>query len=184
MPIFLSQTLAVYITIVAVFCPLLATYSNIDPGGIGLSLTTIIPLLGMLQWGVRQSTETENLLTSVERLLEYKGIKPETSDGKTVSDWPATGEIKMEQVCFSYNGKEDVLKNINLEIKDRERIGIVGRTGAGKSSLTSTLFRLRELRSGKIEIDGIHANTIKLSCLRRGITLIPQEPIIFSNSVR
>ena len=184
MPIFLSQTLAVYITIVAVFCPLLATYSNIDPGGIGLSLTTIIPLLGMLQWGVRQSTETETLLTSVERLLEYKDIEPEKTEGDHHSDWPTNGEIDMKEVCVSYNGKDDVLKDINVQIRAGERIGIVGRTGAGKSSLTSTLFRLRDLRSGKIGIDGIDTRTIELGCLRRGITLIPQEPIIFSNSVR
>lgn len=68
---------SIYITLVAVFCPLLASYSNIDPASIGLSLTTIIPLLEMVQYGVRQSTETETLLTSVERLMEYNDIPPD-----------------------------------------------------------------------------------------------------------
>ena len=175
---------SIYITLVAVFCPLLASYSNIDPAGIGLSLTTIIPLLGMLQWGVRQSTETETLLTSVERLMEYNDIPPETPSGKCVTDWPKHGVIKMKDMSFSYNGSVDVLKDINVEIADGEKIGIVGRTGAGKSSLTSTLFRLRELRTGSIIIDGEDTKQIELKSLRRGITLIPQEPIIFASTVR
>ena len=127
-------------------------YANIDAGSIGLSLTTIIPLLGMLQWGVRQSTETENLLTSVERLMEYKDIEPETSRGKNVALWPKTGNIDIRKMSFSYDGQNDVLKEIDLSVSDGEKIGIVGRTGAGKSSLTATLFRLREIKGGQIVI--------------------------------
>lgn len=138
----------------------------------------------MLQWGVRQSTETENLLTSVERLMEYKDIEPETSSGKKVTNWPKTGIIEMQKMCFSYDGKSDVLKKIDLKVSDGEKIGIVGRTGAGKSSLTSTLFRLREIRDGKIVIDGENTKELKLNSLRKGLTLIPQEPIIFSSTVR
>ena len=138
----------------------------------------------MLQWGVRQSTETENLLTSVERLMEYKDIKPETSSGRKVTDWPKNGTIEMQKMCFSYDGKSDVLKEIDLKVSDGEKIGIVGRTGAGKSSLTSTLFRLREIRDGKIVIDGENTKELKLNSLRKGLTLIPQEPIIFSSTVR
>ena len=138
----------------------------------------------MVQYGVRQSTETETLLTSVERLMEYNDIPPETTSGKCVKDWPKHGVIKMRDMSFSYNGSVDVLKNINVEIADGEKIGIVGRTGAGKSSLTSTLFRLRELRTGSIVIDGEDTKEIELGSLRRGITLIPQEPIIFASIVR
>ena len=138
----------------------------------------------MLQWGVRQSTETENLLTSVERLMEYKDIEPETSRGRKVTDWPKNGTIEMQKMCFSYDGKSDVLKEIDLKVSDGEKIGIVGRTGAGKSSLTSTLFRLREIRNGKIVIDGENTKELKLNSLRKGLTLIPQEPIIFSSTVR
>lgn len=90
----------------------------------------------------------------------------------------------MADMSFSYNGSVDVLKDINVEIADGEKIGIVGRTGAGKSSLTSTLFRLRELRTGSIIIDGEDTKQIELKSLRRGITLIPQEPIIFASTVR
>jgi ATP-binding cassette subfamily C (CFTR/MRP) protein 4 len=150
----------------------------------GLSLTTLIPLLGMLQWGVRQSTETETLLTSVERLMEYHDLEREPKGGKSIKNWPKTGKVKIKNMSFSYNGKTNVLDDINLTIKDGEKIGICGRTGAGKSSLTTTLFRLRELRMGSIDIDGENSKDLDLACLRRGITLIPQEPIIFSNSIR
>ena len=86
----------------------------------------------------------------------------------------------------SYSGKaeDDVLKNISLKISSGEKIGIVGRTGAGKSSLTTSLFRLRELRDGEIVIDGANTAELKLKCLREGITLIPQEPTIFSDTIR
>ena len=116
--------------------------------------------------------------------MEYKDIKSETKSGKRLTDWPQRGAISINNMSFSYNGKDDVLKEINLEIADGEKIGIVGRTGAGKSSLTSTLFRLRELTKGKIVIDMEDTREIELSSLRRGITLIPQEPIIFADTIR
>ena len=102
----------------------------------------------MLQWGVRQSTETENLMTSVERLMEYTRLEDEPKTGKKDKIWPKDNSIVFNSVNFSYNGVDDVLKNIDLQINPGEKIGIVGRTGAGKSSLTTALFRLRELREG------------------------------------
>lgn len=102
----------------------------------------------MLQWGVRQSTETENLMTSVERLMEYTRLEDEPKTGKKDKAWPKDNSVVFKSVNFSYNGVDDVLKNIDLQISPGEKIGIVGRTGAGKSSLTTALFRLRELREG------------------------------------
>lgn len=164
--------------------PLLAKYSNMSASDIGLSLTTCVQLLGMLQWGIRQSTETENLMTSVERLLEYTKLDEEPKNGSDSKSWPENGDIQFKEVNFSYDGIKDVLKNINLEIKSGEKIGIVGRTGAGKSSLTSCLFRLRELRSGKIMIGNKNIGELNLRTLRRGITVIPQEPMLISESIR
>lgn len=191
---------SIYITLVAMMIPLLAKYSNMSASDIGLSLTTCVQLLGMLQWGIRQSTETENLMTSVERLLEYTKLDEEPKSGSDSKTWPENGDIEFKEVNFSYDGIKDVLKNINLDIKSGEKVGIVGRTGAGKSSLTSCLFRLRELRSGelavklssylfyiflgKIMIGNKNISDLNLRTLRRGITVIPQEPMLISESIR
>jgi len=157
-----------------------------DPSDVGLTLATLVQILGMMQWGVRQSAETEALLTSVERLMNYTTLDTETTKGRVAEKWPSSGEIEFKQLHFSYSGKaaDDVLKNISLKINSGEKIGIVGRTGAGKSSLTTSLFRLRELRHGEIVIDGENTAELKLECLREGITLIPQEPTIFSDTIR
>lgn len=157
-----------------------------DPSDVGLTLATLVQILGMMQWGVRQSAETEALLTSVERLMNYTTLETETKKGRVAEKWPSFGEIEFKQLHFSYSGKaaDDVLKNISLKIHSGEKIGIVGRTGAGKSSLTTSLFRLRELRDGQIIIDGENTAELKLKCLREGITLIPQEPTIFSDTIR
>jgi len=182
----LDLILSSYIFIIAICCPLLAKYSGMDPSDVGLTLATLVQILGMMQWGVRQSAETEALLTSVERLMNYTTLETETKKGRVAEKWPSFGEIEFKQLHFSYSGKaaDDVLKNISLKIHSGEKIGIVGRTGAGKSSLTTSLFRLRELRDGQIIIDGENTAELKLKCLREGITLIPQEPTIFSDTIR
>ena len=153
----------------------------------------------MLQWGVRQSTETENLMTSVERLMEYTRLEDEPKTGKKDKAWPKDNSVVFKSVNFSYNGVDDVLKNIDLQINPGEKIGIVGRTGAGKSSLTTALFRLRELREGifyfwvkvstKVTLGAIligdqDIRELNLETLRNGITVIPQEPTLFSVSIR
>ena len=153
----------------------------------------------MLQWGVRQSTETENLMTSVERLMEYTRLEDESKTGKKDKAWPKDNSVVFKSVNFSYNGVDDVLKNIDLQINPGEKIGIVGRTGAGKSSLTTALFRLRELREGifyfwvkvstKVTLGAIligdqDIRELNLETLRNGITVIPQEPTLFSVSIR
>jgi len=98
-------------------------------------------------------------------------------------DWPAAGEIEFRNVNLAYKDEDLVLKNLSFKINAREKIGIVGRTGAGKSSIVAALFRLTEAR-GHILIDGVTISTIGLHDLRKGMSIIPQDPVLFSGTFR
>lgn len=144
-------------------------------------------LTGMFQWGMRQSAELENNMTSVERVLEFCDMESETnleSENNTPENWPKNGEITFENVSLNYEPSEvTVLKNLTIKIRAGEKIGIVGRTGAGKSSLISALFRLANV-TGKIIIDNFDTSLIGLHTLRSRISIIPQEPVLFSGTMR
>ncbi|XP_056630497.1 ATP-binding cassette sub-family C member 4-like [Diorhabda sublineata] len=153
-------------------------------GDIGLMITQISQLLGSLTFGIRQWTELENNMTSLERILEYIEIKTEDKKGAEIKDWPSRGSISYQNVSLSYEDNDSyVLKNLNFDIMPGEKIGIVGRTGAGKSSIISTIFRLYEVK-GKILIDGVDIKTLSLDFLRKNIVVIPQDPILFSGTIR
>ncbi|XP_065203724.1 probable multidrug resistance-associated protein lethal(2)03659 isoform X2 [Planococcus citri] len=158
-------------------------------GNVGLAITQAIGLTGMFQWGMRQSAELENQMTSVERVLEYGNVTPEANlesppDKKPPASWPGKGEVVFEKMYLKYepNG-HFVLRNLNFTIKPEEKVGIVGRTGAGKSSLIAALFRLAE-NQGQIRVDGIDINTVGLHEVRSKISIIPQEPVLFSGTMR
>ncbi|XP_069987945.1 ATP-binding cassette sub-family C member 4 isoform X1 [Penaeus vannamei] len=158
-------------------------------GDIGLAISSAMMLSGMFQWGVRQSAEVENQMTSVERVLEYAKLEPEaaleTDEDKTPkAGWPEKGEIRFEDVSLQYNPNDaPVLKNLNFCIKANEKIGIVGRTGAGKSSMLTSLFRLTE-PVGVIYIDNIAVKELGLHDVRGNISIIPQDPTLFSGTMR
>ena len=162
-------------------------FKDIQSGTAGLAFSMALGLTGMTQWGVRQSAEVENQMTSVERIIEYSNLEPEAaleSDYKIPKDWPQHGAIRFEHVFLIYpSSPEPVLRDITIDIKGGEKIGIVGRTGAGKSSILAALFRLVEIK-GKIEIDGVDCNAIGLHELRKNVSIIPQEPIAFIGSLR
>ncbi|XP_046746906.1 ATP-binding cassette sub-family C member 4-like [Diprion similis] len=171
------------------FAFILLDDGNILGGSVGLAITQSLILNGMVQWGMRQSTELVSQMISVERLLQYTDITKEgpfTTDKPPPSTWPSNGGLVFKGVSMKYaEDKPPVLKDLNVTIKAGWKIGIVGRTGAGKSSLVSALFRLiGDGLDGEILLDGINTKSIGLQELRPHISIIPQEPILFSASLR
>ncbi|XP_022093426.1 multidrug resistance-associated protein 4-like [Acanthaster planci] len=160
---------------------------NLNSGIVGLSLTYAISLMGAFQWAVRQWAELENQMTSVERVCQYIDIKPEApleTDHKPPPDWPRDGCITLQDTSLRYTDDGPrVLQNISCSIKPKEKVGIVGRTGAGKSSLMTVLMRLAE-PTGAIMIDGINTTLIGLHDLRKKVSFIPQDPVLFSGTLR
>uniref|UniRef100_A0A182K606 Uncharacterized protein n=1 Tax=Anopheles christyi TaxID=43041 RepID=A0A182K606_9DIPT len=140
-------------------------------------------------WGMRQTAELENQMTSVERVVEYAEVNPEPSlvsigKHKPPAGWPNNGGIRFEHFSLRYSAQSNlVLRNLNMSINAGEKIGIVGRTGAGKSSIIQALFRLA-VNEGIIRIDSVDIGTLGLHDLRKRISIIPQDPILFSGTVR
>uniref|UniRef100_A0A673C8C9 Multidrug resistance-associated protein 4 n=1 Tax=Sphaeramia orbicularis TaxID=375764 RepID=A0A673C8C9_9TELE len=176
---------SVFVTITAFGCIYLR--DGLDPGAVGLALSYAVTLTGMFQWGVRQSAEIENMMTSVERVVEYAELESEApweTSNQPPHDWPTTGSITFDRVNFSYSASEPlILKNLTVVFTSREKVGIVGRTGAGKSSLISALFRLAE-PEGRILIDGVLTSDIGLHTLRQKMSIIPQDPVLFTGTMR
>uniref|UniRef100_A0A8C7MYR0 Multidrug resistance-associated protein 4 n=1 Tax=Oncorhynchus kisutch TaxID=8019 RepID=A0A8C7MYR0_ONCKI len=177
---------SIFVTLTTFGCLFLRD-GTVWAGAVGLALSYAVTLVGMFQWGVRQSAEVENMMTSVERVVEYTELESEApweTDKRPPPDWPRHGFITFDQVNFSYYADSPpVLKNITAVFRSREKVGIVGRTGAGKSSLISALFRLAE-PDGRISIDGVLTAEIGLHTLRQRISIIPQDPVLFTGTMR
>ena len=170
-----------------------ALHGRINPSAAALSLSYCINLTMLFQWAIRQSAEVENLMTSAERIHEYGQLVPEQGTSKDdvlvqpPSEWPARGVIEFKDYTFRYRAElEPVLKNISLRIQSKEKIGIIGRTGAGKSSLLQALFRFvdKSAVNGIILIDGIDISHLSLDHLRSHLSVIPQVPVLFCATLR
>ncbi|XP_040888565.1 multidrug resistance-associated protein 4 [Toxotes jaculatrix] len=176
---------SIFVTVTTFGCLLLR--DQLDAGSVGLALTYSVTLMGMFQWGVRQSAEVENMMTSVERVVEYTELESEApweTQKRPPPDWPSKGLVTFDGVNFSYSGDGPlVLHDLKATFRPKEKVGIVGRTGAGKSSLVSALFRLAEPR-GKIYIDGVLTSELGLHDLRQRMSIIPQDPVLFTGSMR
>ncbi|XP_066090519.1 ATP-binding cassette sub-family C member 4 [Saccopteryx bilineata] len=181
----LDAMCAIFVIIVAFGSLILA--KTLDAGQVGLALSYALSLMGMFQWCIRQSAEVENMMISVERVSEYTDLEKEAPweyEKRPPPSWPHEGVIVFDNVNFTYSLDGPlVLKHLTALIKSREKVGIVGRTGAGKSSLISALFRLSE-PEGKIWIDKILTTEIGLHDLRKKMSIIPQEPVLFTGTMR
>ncbi|XP_013866191.1 ATP-binding cassette sub-family C member 4 [Austrofundulus limnaeus] len=176
---------SIFVTVTVFGCLLLK--DQLDAGSVGLALTYAVTLMGMFQWGVRQSAEVENMMTSVERVVDYTELQSEAPwemQQRPPPDWPNKGLVTFDRVSFSYSDDSPlVLQSLEATFKPKQKVGIVGRTGAGKSSLVSALFRLAEPQ-GKIYIDGVVTSEIGLHDLRQKMSIIPQDPVLFTGSMR
>uniref|UniRef100_A0A672VF02 Multidrug resistance-associated protein 1 n=1 Tax=Strigops habroptila TaxID=2489341 RepID=A0A672VF02_STRHB len=163
--------------------------NKLSAGLVGLSVSYSLQITAYLNWLVRMSSELETNIVAVERVKEYAEMEKEAEwsieQTAPASTWPEEGKIEFRGYGLRYREDLDlVLKNINVTINGGEKIGIVGRTGAGKSSLTLGLFRINEAAEGEIIIDGVNIAKIGLHDLRFKITIIPQDPVLFSGSLR
>lgn len=168
---------------------LLVSRSWVDPGLAGLALSYSLVFTRHILWVIRCYAMNEINCNSVERVHEYLSIEqeppahiPETCPPP---NWPESGAVKVQDLVMQYAPETPaVLRNINFETRPREKIGIVGRTGSGKSTLALSLFRFMEATQGKIYIDGVDISQLGLEDLRSRLTIIPQDPVLFSGTLR
>jgi ATP-binding cassette subfamily C (CFTR/MRP) protein 1 len=202
-------------------CVQIARGGRFVPGLAGLAITNALSVTGLLNWVVRCYSETEAMMTGVERVLytsretvqeaphavnchkksSRMGIGDELSGtaGSTVADhtecpdddmllqtgWPWEGAIEFRGVNMRYRSDVGLaLKDVDLAIRPGEKVGIVGRTGSGKSSLNKVLFRIVEPETGTILLDGVDCGRVGLGALRSRLTIIPQDPVLFSGTLR
>ena len=178
---------ALLVTAVALFTVIFR--GSLDSGSIGLCLSFALNMTASLQVLTRNLSDIETNLVSVERIGEYQEVEQEApytmEENCPPVCWPEYGVVKFEGFTARYReGLDLVLRGIDLTVLSGEKVGIVGRTGAGKSSLTLALFRLVEPAGGSIYIDGVNIRHLGLGQLREGLTIIPQDPVLFSGSLR
>ncbi|KAF4589934.1 hypothetical protein EYR38_009229 [Pleurotus pulmonarius] len=161
---------------------------TIDPSKVALVLTYTLSVALLFTQVVNLFAENEQNMNSVERMLVYTELPPEGDQAKPSNpppSWPSEGEIEFTDVNFGYrDGLPSVLRDVCFRVRPGEKIGIVGRTGSGKSSLLQALFRLTELRAGKIVIDGVDIRNVGLDVLRSQMALVPQDSTLFLGTLR
>ncbi|CAJ0915429.1 unnamed protein product, partial [Mesorhabditis belari] len=157
-------------------------------GEVALMLVYAIQLTGFFSWIMRQSAELQNGMVSVERIVNFCGLPNEHAEEgltKIPAHWPSQGEIKFDNFSLQYRDvNQFALQEISVQIASHQKIGVVGRTGAGKSSLLRALFRMNKKSTGKIYIDGVDIASIPLRDLRAHLAIIPQEPVLFVGTLR
>lgn len=172
-----------FATIVAV---LIIVLPNIDASLAGFALSFALEYGQTVIWTIRHYTNLELDMNAAERIIEYSNLPTESLDGiDPPAHWPSEGRLEVNGLVVGY--AEDlppVLKGLTFRAERNERIGVVGRTGAGKSSLTLAIFRFLEPREGSIHIDGLDISKIKLHTLRSRLAIIPQDPVLFSGTIR
>ncbi|KAL2853551.1 hypothetical protein BJX68DRAFT_43957 [Aspergillus pseudodeflectus] len=168
---------------------ILANIGRIDAGAAGLSLTYAVTFNENVLWLVRLYSEVQQSMNSVERVKEYLEVEQEAppviADSRPPANWPSKGAVTFINYSTRYRPELDpVLREVSFKIEPGEKVGIVGRTGAGKSSLALALFRGLEAETGQIIIDGVDIGSIGLKDLREAITIVPQDPTLFTGTIR
>ena len=168
---------------------------NSNPSLIGFSITWVLLISQMLSFAIRLTADTENLMSSVQKINDYIENTPQEPDFNFPQPksavWPTKGVIKAENLFYKYRENLDyVLKDVSFETNPHEKIGVIGRTGSGKSTMTLGLLRILELSEndqgnlGKLIIDDEDISKLGLHVLRRNVVIIPQDPVLFSGTVK
>ncbi|KAI9221242.1 P-loop containing nucleoside triphosphate hydrolase protein [Blastocladiella britannica] len=180
---------SVFLGIAAFLAQGIAVSGSLPAALAGLALSYTLQLNGLLQWLVRQTVECEVMFVAVERMLEYVDVPREADLPSTAvppsAEWPTKGDLTITNMSLTYpgSGTAPVLSDWCVEFKAGERIGIVGRTGAGKSSFFAALFRSYPFQ-GTIVLDGVDTATLPVEVLRQRLSIIPQEPFLFKGTLR
>ncbi|XP_039245421.1 multidrug resistance-associated protein 7 isoform X3 [Pipra filicauda] len=159
-----------------------------NPGLVGLALSYALSVTSLLSGLISSFTHTEIMMVSVERTEEYTTdipMEPQDRLVQVAADWPSQGLLEFQEVVLAYRaGLPNALDGVSFTVYPGEKLGIVGRTGSGKSTLFLALFRMVELKSGRILLDGVDSQLVGLEELRSRLAIIPQDPFLFSGSIR
>ncbi|KAJ2599228.1 hypothetical protein H4R99_003797 [Coemansia sp. RSA 1722] len=176
---------------VTFFCAVFALYNidSLDAGMVGFVLSYSLTLPHYITWSIQNYAKTELNMNAVERVLQYAKVDQEAplhskpGHGPAAS-WPVSDKVDIENLVVEYTPGNPVLRGISLSTRSGEKIGVVGRTGAGKSTLSLAFLRFIEATSGRIILDGVDISKIGLEELRQNVTIIPQDPVLFNGSIR
>ncbi|OAT06162.1 ABC bile acid transporter [Blastomyces gilchristii SLH14081] len=165
---------------------LVVSMKGIDASLAGFALSFAMQYTNAIAYALREYTNIELNMNATERVIEYSEIDIEPQDGFSApAGWPTAGRLEVSDLVIAYAPDlPPVLKGLSFKVEKNQRVGVVGRTGAGKSSLTLALFRFLEARGGTIHVDGIDVSKIKLHDLRSRLAIIPQDPVLFSGTIR
>ncbi|KAM6971998.1 ATP-binding cassette sub-family C member 10 [Aplochiton taeniatus] len=178
----------VVVTGIGIIAVIQHQFKSIDPGLVGLSLSYALSITGLLSGFIFSFTQTEMQLVSVERTEEYATslpTEPQHGLAQVPASWPEQGWVEFRGVVLAYRaGLPNALDGVSLVVRPGEKVGLVGRTGSGKSTLFLALFRMVELHQGQVLLDGVDISTVRLAQLRSRLSIIPQDPFLFSGTIR
>ncbi|KAJ2563324.1 hypothetical protein IW140_006157 [Coemansia sp. RSA 1813] len=161
----------------------------IDAGMAGFILSYAMSFSGSMLWVIRDYSTNEMNMNAVERIMQYLKVEQEAAlesvpENKPPAVWPRKGDVQIDNLVVEYVPSVPVLHGISLSAKHGEKVGVVGRTGAGKSTMSLALLRFIEASKGQIVLDGVDISKIGLEDLRRNVTIIPQDPVLFNGTIR